>query len=89
MQDSLETFDVQVFLSQAGVGKTIVSFLKGAAIYAQGDICDAIYYIQSGTIKLTVVSEAGKEATIALLSSGDFAGDERLSSPSGLAPQMR
>jgi CRP/FNR family cyclic AMP-dependent transcriptional regulator len=76
MQDSLETFDVQLFLSQAGVGKTIVSFLKGAAIYAQGDICDAIYYIQSGTIKLTVVSEAGKEATIALLSSGDFAGEE-------------
>jgi CRP/FNR family cyclic AMP-dependent transcriptional regulator len=79
MPESLETFDVHNFLSKAGVGKTIVSFLKGDAIYSQGDTCDSIYYVQSGTIKLSVVSEAGKQATVALLNAGDFAGEECMS----------
>ena len=79
MADSLETFDVQQFLSKAGVGKTIASFSKGSPIYAQGDTCDAVYYVQDGTIKLTVVSESGKQATIALLNPGDFAGEECMS----------
>ncbi len=55
------------------------TFIKGNAIYAQGDSCDAIYYVQEGSIKLTVVSELGKEATIALLNAGDFVGEECMS----------
>jgi CRP-like cAMP-binding protein len=79
MAGPLETFDVQQFLSKAGVGKTIASFRKGAAIFAQGDGCDAVYYVREGTIKLTIVSQAGKQATIALLGPGDFAGEECMS----------
>jgi CRP/FNR family cyclic AMP-dependent transcriptional regulator len=79
MSNSLETFDVQQFLSQAGVGKTVVSFEKGERIYGQGDDCQSVYYLQSGSIKLTIVSDLGKEATIALLNPGDFAGEECVS----------
>ncbi len=79
MPDSLETFDVQRFLSVAGVGKTVASYRKGAPIFAQGDHCDAVYYVQDGTIKLTVLSASGKQATIALLTRGDFAGEECMS----------
>lgn len=79
MSESLESFDVRAFLSKAGIGRTVTSFMKGHAIFAQGDSCDAIYYVQEGTIKLTIVSELGKEATIALLNAGDFAGEECMS----------
>jgi len=79
MADSLETFDVQRFLSEAGVGKTVSSFPKGTAIYSQGDDCNAVYYVREGTLKLTIVSESGKQATIALLNAGDFSGEECMS----------
>jgi len=79
MTEPLSTFDVNDFLSKAGVGKTILRFPKSATIFSQGDDCDAVYYIQQGTIKLTLVSEKGKEATIALLKKGDFAGEECVS----------
>lgn len=79
MTDPLGNFDVKIFLSKAGFGRTVSSFRKGAAIYAQGGSCDSIYYIQEGSIKLTVVSESGKEATIAILNAGDFAGEECVS----------
>jgi CRP-like cAMP-binding protein len=79
MRNLFETFDVQRFLSIAGIGRTIVSYRKGAPIFAQGDHCDAIYYVQDGTIKLTVVSKSGKQATIAILSQGDFVGEECMS----------
>ena len=79
MPNLLETFDVHIFLSKAGVGKTVLPLCKGHAIYVQGDSCDSIYYVQEGTVKLTVVSELGKEATIALLNTGDFVGEECMS----------
>lgn len=79
MADSFETFDVHRFLSKAGVGKTVSAFAKGARIYSQGDECSAVYYVQEGTVKLTIVSESGKQATIALLHPGDFAGEECMS----------
>jgi CRP/FNR family transcriptional regulator, cyclic AMP receptor protein len=55
-----------------------VSFPKGRAVFTQGDSCDAVFYIQSGKVKLTVVSATGKEATIAILSDGDFFGEDSL-----------
>ena len=75
----IETFDVELFLSKAGVGRTIRPYRKGASVFAQGDTCDTVFFIREGTVKLTVVSKLGKQATIALLSAKDFAGEECLS----------
>jgi CRP/FNR family transcriptional regulator, cyclic AMP receptor protein len=69
-------FDSAAFLAQAGLGRTIVDLKKGQSIFSQGDPADAIFYIQSGRFKLTVISQSGKEATIALLGAGGFLGEE-------------
>lgn len=74
----LSTFNPQAFLQTAGVGKVLLPFRKGQTVFAQGDDCDAIYNIQQGSLKLTVLSGIGKEATIALLNHGDFLGEECL-----------
>jgi CRP/FNR family transcriptional regulator, cyclic AMP receptor protein len=71
-------FDPKMFLAQIGRGRKIVSFRKNRTVFAQGDSCDAVFYIQSGKVKLTVVSATGKEATIAILSEGDFFGEDTL-----------
>ena len=71
-------FDPAAFLARIGQGRKIVFFPKGRPVFAQGDSCDAVFYIQSGKVKLTVVSKTGKEATIAILSSGDFFGEDSL-----------
>ncbi len=75
---SLASFDVKSFLSHTGLGRSLVPIRKGAGIFAQGDSCDSVFYIKEGTVKLTVLSEQGKEATIALLNAGDFIGEECL-----------
>lgn len=69
------TFDPRTFLSQAGWGKTILRYPKNTMIFAQGEPCDAVFYIREGRAKLTVLSKRGKEATIALLGAGDFLGE--------------
>ena len=69
-------FKPQVFLAKAGIGRTISNLKKGAPIFSQGEVADAVFYIQKGKIKLTVVSKVGKEATIALLGEGNFLGEE-------------
>jgi CRP/FNR family cyclic AMP-dependent transcriptional regulator len=76
MATILDQFDVQQFLSQAGLGRTILSYRKGMAVYTQGEPCDSTFYIKEGSLRLSVVSEVGKEATIALLNPGSFAGEE-------------
>src|ERR1700733_3514879 len=68
-------FDVQKFLADIGDGRTILRVRKKEIIYAQGAKCDALFYIQKGKIKLTVVSKGGKEATIAILNPADFFGE--------------
>jgi CRP/FNR family cyclic AMP-dependent transcriptional regulator len=68
-------FDVKVFLTKANGGKTINAYRDNASIFVQGDPADAIFYIQKGKVKLTVVSKQGKEAVIALLGEGDFFGE--------------
>jgi CRP-like cAMP-binding protein len=73
-----KAFDPKLFLAHIGRGRKIVSFSKGRTVFAQGDSCDAVFYIQSGKVKLTVVSATGKEATIAILSEGDFFGEDSL-----------
>jgi CRP-like cAMP-binding protein len=69
------TFDARTFLSQAGSGKTILRYPKNKVIFAQGEPCDAVFYIRDGRAKLTVLSKGGKEATIALLGAEDFLGE--------------
>ncbi|MGB2624516.1 MAG: Crp/Fnr family transcriptional regulator [Candidatus Acidiferrum sp.] len=68
-------FDPNTFLATIGEGRKAIRFSKNQAIFAQGDPGDAIFYLQTGTVRLTVVSEAGKEATIGLLSDGSFFGE--------------
>jgi CRP-like cAMP-binding protein len=69
-------FDPQVFLSTIdGGGRKIAAFSKKQAIFAQGDSSDAVFYIQKGKVRLTVVSKTGKEATIGILNEGSFFGE--------------
>src|SRR4051794_6245490 len=77
-------FDVATFLSQAGVGRTIVPYGAGQHIFTQGNSADCVFYLQSGRAKLTVVSASGKEATITLLAVGDFVGEESMAGAVGL-----
>ena len=70
-----QTFSVNSFLESIGEGRTIVPFPKKHKVYARGDPSDSVYYVQKGKVRLTVVSKQGKEATIAILSEGDFFGE--------------
>jgi CRP/FNR family cyclic AMP-dependent transcriptional regulator len=81
---SKPSFDAAAFLAHAGLGRRIILVKPGQAFFAQGDPADSIFYLQSGRAKLTVVSLKGKEATITLLSTGDFVGEESLASVPGL-----
>ena len=71
-------FDPSKLLAAVGNGKHALSFSRTQAIFTQGDAADAIFYIQEGKVKLTVVSKGGKEATIGILSVGDFFGEGAL-----------
>jgi CRP/FNR family cyclic AMP-dependent transcriptional regulator len=68
-------FNPKAFLSKVGNGKTALKFLKNQIIFSQGDASDAVFYIQQGKIKLTVVSLKGKEAVIAVLEPTNFFGE--------------
>jgi CRP/FNR family cyclic AMP-dependent transcriptional regulator len=68
-------FHIKEFLAEAGEGKTIAPYEEGKVVFAQGDPATALFYIQEGKIKITVVSQAGKEAVIAVLGAGDFFGE--------------
>jgi CRP-like cAMP-binding protein len=71
-------FDPQVFLGTIGGRGKFVLFQKKRAIFAQGDLADAVFYIQTGKVKLLVVSKIGREATIGVLSEGNFFGEGSL-----------
>jgi CRP-like cAMP-binding protein len=77
-------FDAAAFLASAGLGRRIIEFAPKDAFFSQGDPADSIFYFQKGRAKVTVVSVAGKEATITLLAAGDFVGEEALAAMSGL-----
>jgi CRP-like cAMP-binding protein len=81
---SSSTFDPVVFLARAGLGRRIVEVEERENFFTQGDPADSVFYLQRGRAKLTVVSQAGKEATITLLSSGDFVGESALLTIHGL-----
>ena len=77
-------FDAAAFLASAGLGKRVIQFASKEAFFSQGDPADSVFYLQNGHAKVTVVSPAGKEATIALLSAGDLVGEEALAAMAGL-----
>jgi len=74
------SFDPQIFLAKVGEGRTIVDYQKNQKVFSQGDPADAIFYIQDGKVKLTVVSTHGKEAVVGILGAGDFFGEGCLTS---------
>lgn len=80
----ISKFDVAAFLASAGLGRSIVHLAPKNAFFSQGDPADAVFYLQVGRAKVTVVSAAGKEATISLLSAGDFVGEESLAAMAGV-----
>jgi CRP-like cAMP-binding protein len=77
-------FDAASFLTKAGLGRRIVELKPKDVFFSQGDPSDSVFYLQKGRAKLTVVSEAGKEATILLLSGGEFVGEAALAAIPGL-----
>ena len=71
-------FDPKTFLATIGDGRKIVAVRKKKVVFAQGDAADAVFYIQKGKVILTVVSQTGKEATIGIVSEGNFFGEGAL-----------
>src|SRR5450755_2958744 len=75
-------FDPKIFLSTVGAGREMMSFRKRQTIYAQGDVTDALFVIQTGKVKLSVKSPIGKEAVLDILSDEDFIGKDSIAGQS-------
>jgi CRP/FNR family cyclic AMP-dependent transcriptional regulator len=71
-------FDAKAFLNSAGMARKVVDYQRATAIFSQGDPADTVLYVQHGTVKLTVLSQTGKEAVVGMLGSGDFFGEGAL-----------
>jgi CRP/FNR family cyclic AMP-dependent transcriptional regulator len=76
-------FDAAAFLMNAGLGRRIVQLAPKMTFFVQGDQADSVFYIQKGRAKVTVVSAAGKEATITIVAAGEFVGEGALASADG------
>jgi CRP/FNR family transcriptional regulator, cyclic AMP receptor protein len=70
-----DSFDPKMFLAKMGAGKTILEFHKNQSIFVQGDAAETVFYLQKGRVKLTVLSEQGKEAVVAILEPSQFFGE--------------
>jgi CRP-like cAMP-binding protein len=77
-------FDIAAFLARAGLGRKFIQLAPKETLFSQGDPADSVFYIPQGRAKVTVVSLSGKEATVALISAGDFVGEEALATSGGL-----
>ena len=69
------SFDPKSFLAKVGEGRSIGSYAKDWVVFTQGDPADSVFYIQKGKVKVTVVSEQGKEAVVAILGPDEFCGE--------------
>src|ERR1700751_1885534 len=78
------SFDAAGFLASTGLGRRIIQVKANQAFFSQGSRADSVFYLQKGRAKLSVVSKNGKEATITLLSAGDFVGEESITGAVGL-----
>ncbi|MCU1286269.1 MAG: Crp/Fnr family transcriptional regulator [Acidobacteriales bacterium] len=72
---ALPPFNAKKFLKTIGAGRNLMEFKKKEKVYSQGESCSAVYYIQSGKFRLSVVSKRGKEATVAILAPKEFFGE--------------
>ena len=72
---AVPAFNAQAFLDSSGIEKNIIEYERGATIFAQGDACEDVLYIQAGGVKLSVLSKTGREAVVAMLGPGDFFGE--------------
>jgi CRP-like cAMP-binding protein len=77
-------FNISAFLANPRFGRRIMEFQPRQALFTQGDPADCVFYLQKGRAKLTVVSSAGKEATIAIVSAGEFVGEQSVAAIPGL-----
>ncbi|MGA7489065.1 MAG: Crp/Fnr family transcriptional regulator [Xanthobacteraceae bacterium] len=68
-------FDPKSFLAKVGEGRTLTKYRKDKVVFSQGDLAEAVFYIQKGKVKVTVVSDQGKEAVVALLGAAEFCGE--------------
>jgi CRP/FNR family transcriptional regulator, cyclic AMP receptor protein len=75
IQASAGVFDPPAFLGLVGIGKTVERYAKGQKIFSQGDIGDTVFFIQKGKVKITVLSEHGKEAVVGIFAEGQFFGE--------------
>jgi len=80
----MPTFNVAAFLASAGLGRRIVQVAPKQAFFSQGDPADSVFYLQKGRARITVVSQTGKEATITLVTAGEFVGEGALAAVEGL-----
>ena len=71
----MPAFNAQAFLESSGIAKTIVKYGRGENIFTQGETCEDVLYIQTGGVKLSVLSKTGREAVVAMLGPGDFFGE--------------
>jgi len=92
---AVQPFNAQAFLDSSGIAKTIVEYERGASIFTQGDPCEEVLYIQTGGVKLSVLSKTGREAVVAMLGPGDFFGEGclagqpvRMGSATALTPSV-
>ena len=69
------SFNPKSFLAKVGEGRSIGTYPKGQIVFSQGDLADAVFYIQKGKVKVTVISEQGKEAVVAILGTNEFFGE--------------
>jgi CRP/FNR family transcriptional regulator, cyclic AMP receptor protein len=74
-KDRKASFEPKRFLAKVGDGKTIAKYQKGQIVFSQGEAADAVFYVQKGKLKVTVISEQGKEAVVAILGPGHFFGE--------------
>src|SRR5579859_1945926 len=79
---STPVFNVESFLYSTGLGKSISQFKRNDIIFRQGDVAREVFYVQKGSVKLTVVNESGREAVVAVLAAGDFFGEGCLTTQS-------
>ncbi|MGC1361109.1 MAG: Crp/Fnr family transcriptional regulator [Silvibacterium sp.] len=77
-------FDAAAFLASTGLGRRVVQLKAKQAFYSQGNPAESVFYLQKGRVRVSVVSKSGKEATIALLTAGDFVGEESIAGAAGL-----
>jgi CRP/FNR family transcriptional regulator, cyclic AMP receptor protein len=70
-----QPFNVETFLTTVDGGRTIAKYRKGQMVYRQGDLADAVFYVEEGKVKVCIVNELGKEAVVAIHDKGDFFGE--------------